>query len=136
LCYASRVFIGLGLDGTEILVLKTSVISDLTKGNDAVDAGLGVMVFVCMTIIGILGGLVIQPRISKESLQRRKNIFYLAFKTINVVFAVFISIGTIYGRDQLDFNRWEHIFLVVSLGLDVLFGPFEMILGYYQCCRN
>jgi hypothetical protein len=140
LFYAIRVLFGLILDGAEMLVLKTTVLKDLTEDNDNLDFGsniaIALMFSISLIIVAVLGGMVLQSGLDEEEVQIRKNRFFIAFKTTNILFAIVIGAGTVYGRDELDFDKWEHIFLIVSLGLDVLFDPIELIIGCCVCCRN
>lgn len=140
LFYAIRVLFGLILDGAEMLVVKTSVLKDLTEDNYNLDVGsniaIGLMFSISLIIVAVLGGMVMQSGLDDDEVQTRKNRFFIAFKTTNILFAIVIGAGTLYGRDQLDFGKWEHIFLLVSLGLDILFDPIELIIGCCVCCRN
>jgi hypothetical protein len=141
--YVIRVLFGLIFDGAEMLLVKTTVLNELTKDNYNLDIGstlaIVFMFIISLTIVSVLGGMVfgsVDSVLDEEKMKIRKNRFFIAFKTTNILFAIVIGAGTVYGRDELDFDKWEHIFLIVSLGLDVLFDPIELIIGCCVCCRN
>jgi hypothetical protein len=73
---------------------------------------------------------------SDDQVQKRKNRFFLEFKIINLIFAAVIVAGTIYGKDEIDLSNRGHILLIVSLGLDAIFDPIDLIVGIILMCRS
>lgn len=134
--FMCRAAIGIALDGAELIILQTSVLDDITKDNTGLDIGLTLAAVLLMVgallIIGWQAGAALQDGIDDSEKRRRVNRFFLTFKTVNSTLALIILAGTIYGRDYIVTDKAEQMFLLVSLGLDLLFDPFELILGCYK----
>lgn len=142
LFYALRAALGLLFDGIEIMLLS-EVLRNLRDENPDLETSLtiGLVFLVSFGFIGIslMIGYVLVGIFSDESedqVRSRKNKFFLVFKIINLVFAAAIGGVTIYAKDEIDFSNRQHIFLLVTLGLDALFDPIELLIGSIVMCRS
>jgi hypothetical protein len=142
LFYALRAALGLLIDGIEIMLLSFVLGKKIEDNKDlgtSLEIALGFLVSFGFIAISILIGYVLIGIFSDESdyqVQKRKNRFFLGFKIINLIFAAVIGAGTIYGKDEIDLSNRGHILLIVSLGLDAVFDPIELVVGSIMMCRS
>lgn len=145
LLYFCRCFLGLCMTLAESLILLFGLDVFETAGTGvqigALCAFMGTFI-VGGSILGLLAGSMFLHGSTAEDNQRRKNKFFLTFKVINVIFTAFVTAVTVYSWETLDiknlFNPPEaaKIFVVFSLGLDILFDPIEMVIGFCIFCRH
>ena len=133
-----RAAIGISLDGFELVILTESVLKEYTKDNIGLEIGLilgiSVLTIAALIIVGCMAVPVLS--IGNSDKQRATNRFFITFKTVNLILALIILAGTIYGRENIDTETATHIFLIVSLGMDVLMDPIELIIGCCKLCRQ
>ncbi|KAL4231201.1 hypothetical protein ACF0H5_008783 [Mactra antiquata] len=145
--YLMRAGFGLALDYAETIILAVDILDVFAEDDTTIKivtlSIMGVMFISSISLIGWLYGGVIQDGIDEDTRQRRFNRFFIVFKTVNVVFAAILTAGAVYGWEELDIQNLlkdpidgAKVFFVVSLGLDVLFDPFELLIGACIYCRN
>ena len=128
-----RAVIGISLDTFELIILSESVLKEYTEDNIGLEIGLILGISVLTIIALIIVSFMAVPVFSLDTVDKRKakNRFFITFKTINLIIALIALAGTIYGREKIVIEEWTHIFLLVSMGMDVLMDPIELIIG---CC--
>ena len=139
--YLCRAVIGISLDGVELIILK-SVLAEYTKDNIGLDVGLifGIIALTIAAIIVVtytaLPVLRFETPETQETLDKQRAVdrYFNTFKAVNLTLTLIILAGTIYGRKNIDIEEPSHIFLLISLGLDVLMDPIELIFGCYKVC--
>ena len=136
--YLCRAVIGISLDGVELIILK-SVLAEYTKDNIGLDVGLilGISALTIASIIVVTYTALPVLRLETPETpdkQRAVDRYFNTFKAVNLTLTLIILAGTIYGRKNIDIEEASHIFLLISLGLDVLMDPIELIFGCYKVC--
>ena len=133
-----RAVIGISLDTFELVVLSTSVLKEYTDDNIGLEIGLTLGISVLTIIALIIVSCMAVPVLSLDTVdkQKAKNKFFITFKTVNLIIALIALAGTIYGREKIVFEEWTHVFLLVSMGMDVLMDPIELIIGCCIVCRQ
>ena len=131
-----RAAIGISLDGFELIILTESVLKEYTKDNIGLEVGLifGISALTIAALLIVTYMAVPVFHLGTQDKQRAVNRFFITFKAVNLTLALIILAGTIYGRENIDKEVATHIFLLVSLGLDVLMDPIELIFGCYKVC--
>ena len=132
-----RAAIGISLDGFELIILK-SVLEEYTKDNIGLDVGLilGICALTIAALLIVSCMAVPVFHLGTQDKQRAVNRFFITFKAVNLTLALIILAGTIYGRENIDKEESTHIFLLVSLGMDVLMDPIELVFGCCKVCRT
>ena len=136
--YLCRAVIGISLDGVELIILK-SVLAEYTKDNIGLNIGLifGISALTIASIIVVTYTALPVLRLETPETpdkQRAVDRYFNTFKAVNLTLTLIILAGTIYGRENIDIEEATHIFLLISLGLDVLMDPIELIFGCYKVC--
>lgn len=131
-----RAAIGISLDGFEMFILQSSVLKEFYEDNTGLEIGLMFaaigLTIAALIIVSIQAVPVLIVWIGESEKKKYINRFFITFKTVNLILAVIILAGTIYGRTYIVTDKVEHIILLVSLGLDILLDPFELI---FACCK-
>lgn len=145
LIYLLRGLIGIIYDFAEATLLATDVL--FKDMDDAVVLIVAIVVmlifFICaMITLAVLWGLAGQDNLDDDVRRVRYNRYFLAFKLTNIIFAGILTAGAVYKWEEFDIENLfkepdaAKIFLVVSLGVDILFDPFELLIATCIHCRS
>lgn len=132
--YVARVVVALTMDCVEGVIL----VSDVLEASEGIlwATVIGPSI-IAICFLTVLGGLAIRVGLSASQKRKRKSRFFVIFKTINVIFAIALTGGVVYGWDELDIindQEASKMFLVVSLGIDILMDPIELIISLCIFC--